>query len=421
MFLLRKVELIRKRGRRLMADAGRIGIQLVLCCCAGMSAAGAAGQAHAKATGSPAFQRLAAKATAAQDAGNLDAAVPLFRRALALNPGWDEGWWSLGQIDYQKSNYRAAASEFRRVVALDPKYGTARAMLGLCQFELGQDKEALSNIEASKDLGMDKDPQMRQVVLYHEGILLQRASRYEQAAMALSSLCLSGVRNPDLAQIFGMVMLHINRKTPPSMSTPEGDLVQHVGRGACLSAANEFDKARGEYDYALKQNPEFPLVHYAYGRFLLESRDRSGAIDAFKQEIAEHPENVLARLWIAAADYKVDSAAALPYARQAVALTPQSPLPHYMLGLLLLDAGDFQEAIPHLEAARKAFASDAKIYWSLASAYEHVGRTRDALNARAEFARVKQASAQQANAAGSESTEEIPSPMAAAGSEAQPK
>ncbi len=394
--------------RRMNAATSCAMAAAVFVYCAGMSAQGASGPARPTQHASAAFQSLSAQATAAESAGNLDEAVPLFRKALALNPRWLEGWWSLGEIDYQANHYRAAAEEFKRAVALDPKYGTARAMLGLCEFELGQDKEALNDIEASKELGMEQDPQLRQVVLYHEGILLQRASRYEQASMALSSLCLSGVRSADLARIFGMTMLHINSKTAPAESTPEGDVVQHIGRGACLSAANEYDQARREYEYVLRQSPQFPLVHFAYGRFLLEARDRPGAIEAFKQEIAEHPNNVLARLEIAAAEYKVDSAAGVPYARQAVALAPQSPLPHYFLGLLLLDTGDYQGAIPHLEAARKAFSSDARIYWSLGVAYSQVGRTQDAMKARAEFARLKQLSAQQPHATEDQPTEEMP-------------
>ena len=340
---------------------------------------------------SASFQALSAKATAAQNAGNLDQAVVLFRKALSLNPRWLEGWWSLAEIDYQADRYQTAAGEYKKVATLDPKYGTARAMLGLSEFELGRDKEALDDIEASKELGMEQDPQLRQVVLYHEGILLQRSNRYEQAVKAFSSLCLSGVRSADLAQVFGMTMLRMNSKAAPTAGSPESEVVQHVGRGACLSAANQYDQARHEYELVLQQAPHFPLVHFAYGRFLLEARDRPGAVEAFKQEIAEHPESVLARNEIAAAEYKADSAAGIPYAQQAVTLEPQSPLPHYLLGLLLLDTGDSQAAIPHLELARKAFSSDARVYWSLGVAYARVGRSKDAADARATFARLNQA------------------------------
>jgi tetratricopeptide (TPR) repeat protein len=195
-----------------------------------------------------------------------------------------------------------------------------------------------------------------------------------------------------------MTMLHLDSKVAPSELTPEGDIVQHVGRGACLSAANQYDQAKIEYQYVLQKAPHFPLVHFAYGRSLLEARDRPGAIESFKQEIAEHPESVLPRLEIAAADYKADSAAGLPFAQQAVALSPQSPLPHYLLGLLLLDTGDAPGAIPHLELARKAFASDARVYWSLGVAYARAGRPKDAAEARALFARLNQAKPEEQNA-----------------------
>jgi len=364
---------------------------VVLASCAVACAQESARASHTTQPTSAVFQSLSAKATAAQNAGKLDEAAPLFRRALALNPHWDEGWWSLGEIDYGKNRYRDAAGEYAKAAALDPKSGIARIMLGLCEFELGQDAASLRDIEAGKDLGIEKDQQLRQVVFYHEGILLQRAGRFEAATQPLASLCLGGVRSQDVAEIFGMTMLHIESKTPPAASTPEADVVQHIGRGACLSAANEYDRARPEYDYVLQQDPHFPLVHFAYGRFLLEARDRSGAIEAFKQEIAEQPNSVLARLEIAATEYKVDSAAGIPYAREALEIAPQSPLAHYFFGLLLLDTGDYQASIPHLEAAKKAFPREAKIYWSLGVAYAHVGRPKDAAAARAEFARISQA------------------------------
>ena len=397
---------------------------LVFASCALVGAQGSSEASRSTQAASAIFQNLSAKAAAAQNAGNLDEAVPLFRKALALNPRWDDGWWSLAEIDYGKDRYRDAAGEYRKVAALDRKSGIARIMLGLCEFELGQDSAALHDIEGGKDLGVEKDQQLQQVVFYHEGILLQRAGRFEAATEPLSSLCLSGVRSRELADIFGMTMLHINSKTPPVESTQEGDVVQHIGRGACLSAANEYDQARQEYDYVLQQYPHFPLVHFAYGRFLLEARDRSGAIEAFKQEITGAPNSVLARLEIAASEYKVNSAAGIPYARQALEIAPQSPLPHYFLGLLLLDTGDYQGSIPHLEVAKKAFPREAKIYWSLGVAYAHVGRPKEAAASRAEFARINQSNnAGSQNNGASDTADSVPriDVMGKPDAEAQPQ
>jgi cytochrome c-type biogenesis protein CcmH/NrfG len=72
-------------------------------------------------------QSLIVEANAARDAQQLDKAVPLYRQALALQPAWTEGWWSLGTIYYDADNYVDAANAFRKVVALDSRQGSCHA------------------------------------------------------------------------------------------------------------------------------------------------------------------------------------------------------------------------------------------------------------------------------------------------------
>ena len=98
----------------------------------------------------------------------------------------------------------------------------------------------------------------------------------------------------------------------------------------------------------------------------------------------------MARLQIAAAQYKVDSAAGLPYAEEAVKLDPKIPIGHYLLGLLLLDTNNWARAIPELELAQKAFPREAKVYLVLGGAYSRAGREQDAARARMEFQRLNQ-------------------------------
>jgi len=340
-------------------------------------------------------QSLIAEANAARDAQQLDRAILLYRQALALQPRWTEGWWSLGTIYYDADNYADAANAFREVIALDSRQGTARAMLGLCEFELGQEAEALRDIEASKSLGVIEDAQLRQVVLYHEGLLLQRASRFEAAQKALSSLCLSGIKGDEVQRTFGMVVLRMPDKKPPAPGSEDAEVVEHLGRGACLSGQKNYEAAHQEYAFVIKNFPQHRYVHLAYGRFLLDARDREGAIEEFQQEIKADPDSVLARLQIAAAEYKVNSAAGLSYAKEAIRLAPDQPFAHYLLGLLLLDSGDYQAAIPQLEIAQRAFPKETRVFWSLGVAYSHVGRAQDAARARANFARLNQAAAEE--------------------------
>ena len=102
----------------------------------------------------------------------------------------------------------------------------------------------------------------------------------------------------------------------------------------------------------MQEAPAFPNVHYAYGRFLLATEDLESGIQEFLKEIETHPEHVRARMQVAAARYRVDSAAGLPFAREVVKLAPDYPFGHYLLGLLYFDTGDIARAIPELEDRR---------------------------------------------------------------------
>jgi tetratricopeptide (TPR) repeat protein len=369
----------------------------------------------------PAFQSLVDQANAARDAEQFDKAVVLYRKALSQRPGWTEGWWSLGTIYYDQDQFAPAEKAFQKVVALDPRQGTARAMMGLSEFELGQDADALRDIEASKDLGIIEDPQLRQVVLYHEGILLQRTGRFEGAQKTLSSLCLSGVKSDELTGTFGLVVLRMTDSKLPDAGTEAAEVVERLGQGACLAGQKNYDAARQVYAGIVESHPNFPLVHYAYGRFLLDARDRAGAISEFQKEIAGKPSSVLARLQIAAAQYRVDSAAGLPYAEEAVRLAPQMPFAHYLFGLLLLDTGQYKQAIPELEIARKAFPNESKVYWSLGVAYGHTGRAQDAAEARTTFSHLNHASAQSGNGGPGQASETVPQLAITEGLAARPK
>src|SRR4051812_6037878 len=56
-------------------------------------------------TTSEQFDTLRKRADEARDAGRLDEAAKLYHHALATNPKWTEGWWSLGTLHYDGDRY----------------------------------------------------------------------------------------------------------------------------------------------------------------------------------------------------------------------------------------------------------------------------------------------------------------------------
>jgi len=343
--------------------------------------------AQSKAT--PNFATLSAQANAARDADRLDEALTLYKKALALRSGWAEGWWSIGTIQYDRNAYGPASQAFRRLLALKPGDGTAHAMLGLCEFELGHDDSAFRHIEQSRKLGLAGDAQLQHVVLFHEGALLQRAGKFERAQEDLQQLCLQGVESDEISSTLGLVLLRRKDLHSPPPSTEEAGIVTAIGRSGCLAGRKRYEDGRQILDALVKQHPEYPNIHYAFGMFLLEAHDQPAAIHEFKQEIENSPKNVPARLRIAATLYKTDSTTGIAYAEEAVQLAPDVPLGHYLLGLLLLDTNAHERAIPELELARQAFPHDARLHFALGTAYAQAGRMQDAARARSTFDRLQ--------------------------------
>jgi predicted Zn-dependent protease len=336
----------------------------------------------------PDFKSIAEQAEKASEENRLDEAAVLYRKALALKPRWAEGWWSLGTLEYDQDHYAKATLDFKKVIGLNPENGTAHAMLGLCQFELGQDEPALNNLLAAEQLGVLKDDQLRKVALYHLGLLELRAGKYGVAKETLGQLVRDRVRTPELTTGLGLAALLIRPKDSPLAATPGADIVARAGEAEVLLASNEFDRAKQIYAQLTNEFPEYPNLHFAFGRLLVETHEADEAVAEFQQELLRDPQNVNSMLEIAAARQLVDAQGGLRYAEDAVKLAPGLPLAHYLLGMLRLETGDAAAAIPELEIAQKSFPKEAGVYFALGKAYSRMGRKADATKARAEFARL---------------------------------
>jgi len=338
----------------------------------------------------PSFASLSRQAQAARDVNRLDEAVSLYQKALALNPKWAEGWFDLGTIEYDHNNFAAAARAFRQVLPLAPKEGTAHALLGLCEYELGEYDNALKHIDEASALGIARNQQFRQVVLYHEGLLNLRMSRFEAAHEAFGQICRENTANPDTLVAMGMTALRLPGAPTPEQSSASNGVIPRLGHAACLAAAQKYDEARPEFAALVNEHPDYPNIHYAYGRFLAEVNDIPAAVQQFQLEIKNNQKDITSRLEIASNEYKIDSAAGIPYAEEAVRLAPQVAFGHYLLGLLYLDTDAADKALPELQIAAKAFPRDAQIFFALGTAYSRTGDKEKAAQARATYEKLKQ-------------------------------
>lgn len=355
------------------------------------------------------FDQVAARAEQARSTNRIEEAIELYRRALSLRPQWAEGWWYLGTLLYERDAFADAAVAFGKATALSPKVGTAWVMLGLCEFKLGRYNDALEHIQQGRRLGASAGPQFRQVMLYHEGLLLLGKGDFERAQETLGLLSREGVENENLTTALGLSALRLRFSDLPEGDSPLRQLVRRVGRAEQLAAQNRFAEALSEYERLSAEFPKERNVHYAFGRFLIAGRDPDPerAVAAFQREIENFPDHVPARLGIAAIKSVSDPALALRYAEEAVKLNPRIPLGHYLLGSLLLHTDQIERAIEELEIAQRSLPNEPRVYFALGRAYARAQRKQDAERARAIFKRLTEA-AREADGSGTDRTSKTP-------------
>jgi tetratricopeptide (TPR) repeat protein len=341
--------------------------------------------AQSKPPSSAQFKSLSEQAAKASSENRLEEAATLYRKALALQPQWAEGWWALGTLHYDQNHYAEAARAFEKVVALKPENGTARAMLGLCEVELNQDPSALKNFIAARQLGVLDDSQLRRVMLYQFGSTQLRMRRFGDATVTFSQLVTDGVRTDEVTEGLGMAALLIPPVNLPEKGTPGRDVVERAGRAAAFAATKDFEAGKQLFAAVAVEYPAYPNLHYAFGRYLLEMHETDEALQEFQRELQNDPRHVGALLELAGVRYRVDSADGVKYAEEAVKVNPRLPFGHYLLGLLYLDTDRFAEAIVELETARKHFTQEPQVYFALGNAYARAGRKAEAARMRAEF------------------------------------
>ena len=337
--------------------------------------------------------KIAAEATAAREANRVDDAIRLYQQALRANPAWEEGWWFVGMLQYDKDRYAECRDAFRRFTTLNKKSGPSFVMLGLCEFQLGQYADALKHIRTGEELGLPEGGQITRTAYYHEALLTTKLENYERALFLLSLLIKDGQDDPSAVAAMGVAAL---RRPLFPKELPPGDrpVAMRIGQAVALGFQRRPVQAREAFDAVVQDHPKLPNLHYTYGTFLL-GQDADAAIREWKAELELQPQHLPALVSLAF-EYltRGDADAAAPYADRAMETAPDHFTSRAALGRVLLARGDHRGAISHLEIAAKLAPDSPQIRLALASAYSGAGRQADAARERAAFAALKKQSTQ---------------------------
>jgi tetratricopeptide (TPR) repeat protein len=326
-------------------------------------------------------QDLETRAAAARDADDIPTALELYRQAVEEKPGWLEGWWFLGFLNYESHRFAGARQAFAEFTRLNPRAPAGWAFLGLCEYETGEYNGALQHLERGFAAGGRLDPEVEQVARFHRALLLTRDGDFDRARAELETFVVRGIHDPVLIAGLGLNALDISM-APQEVPAVQRDLVEMAGKTAYAWVKGDTGETEAAFRALLSAYPGAPGVHYLYATYLLTARPEA-MNGELERELEVNPDNARARAALALRLAKAgDAAAALPLARRAVADSPGLALAQDAYGVVLTETGAFSDAIDHLQKAVRIAPDNLGYHAALATAYSEAGRYEEARNER---------------------------------------
>jgi len=336
------------------------------------------------------FQAAVRQGESAQNAGRLDEATNAYQLALGLRPDWNDAWRRLGTIAYMRGRYSEAAADLQKAVKTQPKQADAWTLLGLSEFEVKDYKNALLHLERGSELGFGANAAGVKFAKYHLALLLNVEGQFDRATNLLIPETNPGPLLQEIQFVLGLALLRIPL-LPEQVNPGQRALVTQAGELAGLLSQRHYDEAFSIFEAMLREHPDTPFLHYAYGASLANISEFERAEVQLREEIRLNPDSPLPYVRLASVLVAVHQPeSAMSVAKQAVALAPRSPDAHYILGRSALELGTLDVAIAELEVARQLAPGSPAVHFNLARAYSKAKRFSDAERERAEFERLNQ-------------------------------
>lgn len=339
-------------------------------------------------------QTRAAEADHRQNAISLDGegrfteAADEWRAYLKKHPQSAEAYASLGFIESRQEHFKEAIPLYRKALSLNPSMTGIRLNLGLAYFKSGAMTEAIQTFTPLlKAYPADSPEYMRVQTLI--GL-----SHYSRGDFAAAIPYLRKAANSDPQSImyrFSLAQSCLSAKQYQCVLDTYKELLRLNAESAAVDmlAGQAYDEMKNtsgaieQFRAAVKADPKWPNVHFGLGYLLWTQNQCDEASKEFQAELENVPDNAQAMTFLA--DCKIQlgqSSDALPLAEKAVKIDPSIAKAHMDLGIIYQEKGQLQDALRELTVAVKLMPQDSNIHWRLARLYQAMGRKEEA---KAEF------------------------------------
>ena len=258
--------------------------------------------------------------------------------------GLDRNW---GIVSFRAEQYETAIPPLSRHVKVNPDDALTRRMLGVSYYLTKAFPQVVDTLKPL-DPTIISDPELA----YIYGVSLVQLANHKQA---------------------GQLFERLSAQNPKSASTRF-----YSGQGFAM--LENFERAIKEFRSAAELDPKMLQVHYLAGQSLIRLNRLGEAEREFRAELLLNSADVIAKYHLAYVllEQKQQIPSALTLLREAVAARPEYADAQYQLGKALIDMGEVNQAIEHLEIAARAEPSKDYIHYQLSIAYRRASREADA-------------------------------------------
>jgi tetratricopeptide (TPR) repeat protein len=188
----------------------------------------------------------------------------------------------------------------------------------------------------------------------------------------------------DVLFLAANVYLELSDRNQAELVKTAPDSIQVVQLNAKnFERQGNLEKAIAEYRVVAQREPDRPGIHYRIGGLILASPEtpesNESARKEFEAELKVSPKAAGAEYYVGELERQADKLEeAIPHFRNAIALRDDFAEAHYGLGRSLFDSGKTEEAVAPLERAVQLNPGHPTYRFTLASAYQRLGRKADA-------------------------------------------
>jgi tetratricopeptide (TPR) repeat protein len=331
-------------------------------------------------------------ALASEQQGQYPEAAAAWRAFSKRHPGNSEAYAHLGLLEARQEHYKEAVPLYRKALALNPFMPGLRLNLGLSLFKSGALKEAASTFTSLlKTQPPSSLDELRLTTLiglawYGSGEYVAAVPYLKKATaqdpqnlpfrLALAHSCLRSKQYQCVLDVYHEILL-LNAESA------EADMLAGEAQDEMRDRAG----AAQQFRAAVKADPKEPNVHFGLGYLLWGLLQLDEAAQEFQAELANNPDHAQALTYLADSNMKLNHPeGATPLLEKAIQIDPGIELAHIDLGILYGDAGRPNEALRELKIAEKLSPGDQNVHWRLARFYQAAGKKEEA---KAEFEKTK--------------------------------